>query len=123
MAKKAVKKVKAQAAAVAVGSEMPVITIPPGGTLRVVVDVGEMTIPYTVAYNRHTLIKSLVDRAEMAPLAPGAHILGWAFAHTTKGWHHAIGVSVNGGPVQILESKSEAAKDADHSVGVALVRS
>ena len=30
----------------------PVITVPPGGTLLVIVDVGPMSVPYTVSYPR-----------------------------------------------------------------------
>jgi hypothetical protein len=110
-------------AAVSAAGTLPIITIPPGGTLTVVVDVGPMTIPYTVAYAGHNVIKSPVDRAEeVAPLLPGDNLLAWAFSHTEKGWHHAIGFSINSGPVQLLERKSEANKDSDHSLGAAIVR-
>ena len=110
-------------AAVAAAATLPVITVPPGGTLKVVVDVGPMTIPYTVAYAGHNVIKSLVDRAEdVAPLLPGDRLLVWAFSHTEKHWEHAIGFSVSGGAVQLLERKSEANKDPDHSLGAAIVR-
>ena len=108
--------------AVAAVPEVPIIEVPPGGTLTIVIDVGPMAIPYTVAYAGKTLIKSLVDRAEAAPLQTGDRILGWAFAHAVKGWQHAIGFSINGGAVKVLERKSEANKDPDHSVGVAIVR-
>jgi hypothetical protein len=110
-------------AAVSDSASIPLIEVPPGGTLTVGVDVGPMTIPYTVAYAGRTLIKSLVDRvAPVVPLEAGDRVLGWAFAHTEKGWQHAIGYSVNSGPVQLLERKSEANKDPDHSVGAAIVR-
>jgi len=103
---------------------IPVIDVPSGSTLEVIVDVGPMAIPYAVHYGGRTLIKSLVDRAEdVAPLQAGDRVLGWAFAHAVKGWHHTIGCSVDGGDVQVLESKSEAGKDSDHSVGFAIVRS
>jgi hypothetical protein len=101
--------------------ETPVIKVPAGGTLTVIVDVGEMTIPYTVSYAGRTEIKAVVDRAETLMLKPGHQILGWAFAHAVKGWSHTIAVSVNGGPPKILESRSEAKKDQDHSVGFAIV--
>jgi hypothetical protein len=101
---------------------VPVIDVPPGGTLEVVVDVGEMVIPYTVAYGGTTVIKSLVDRAEPVALRSGSVMLAWAFAHVVKDWSHSIGYSVNGGPVVVLEQRSEKAKDTDHSVGFALVR-
>jgi hypothetical protein len=82
-----------------------------------------MTIPYTVQYAGRTIIKSLVDGAVNAqPLESGQRVLGWAFAHTQKGWHHTIGFSINGGDPQVLESKSEANKDLDHSVGAAIVQ-
>jgi hypothetical protein len=101
---------------------VPVIVVPPGGTLQVVVDVGPMVFPYTVAYAEHTLIKSLVDRAEPVPLRSGYTLLSWAFAHGAKGWSHSIGHSINGGPVQVLEKRSEANKDPDTKVGFALVK-
>ena len=110
------------AAAVAAVTQVPVITVPPGGTLTIVVDVGPMAIQYTVGYAGKTLITSLVDRAEDVPLQAGDRILAWSFAHVVKGWSHAIGFSINGGPVQVLERKSEANKDPDHSVGVAVVK-
>ena len=102
---------------------LALITVPPGGTLTMIVDVGPMTIPYTVQYAGRTIIKSLVDRAEdVQPLQSGMRVLGWAFAHTQKGWHHTIGFSINGGAIQVLESKSEDNKDPDHSVGAAIVQ-
>jgi hypothetical protein len=109
-------------AAVSDSASIPIVDVPAGATLTVGVDVGPMTIPYTVAYAGQTLLKSLVDRVAPVPLQAGDRVLGWAFAHTQKGWSHAIGVSINDGPVQVLERKSEANKDPDHSVGVAIVR-
>ena len=100
----------------------PVITVPPGGTLLVIVDVGPMSVPYTVSYRGRTMIKSLVDRAENVPLQPGEEVLGWHFTHMLKGWHHTIGVSVNNGTPFILEDKSEANKDQDTSFGFAIVK-
>ena len=108
--------------AAAEAASVPVIVIPSGGTLDVEVDVGPMVIPYTVAYAGRTVIKSLVDRAEPVPLKSGDFLLTWAFAHAAKGWTHRIGYSINGGPVQVLEEKSEAKKDPDHSIGLALVQ-
>lgn len=99
------------------------ITVPPGGSLVVIVDVGPMTIPYTVSYMGRTVIKSLVDRAAPVPLSAGDQVLAWAFAHATKGWEHTIGVSINGATPIVLESMSEADKDQDHSVNFAIVRS
>ena len=110
------------AAAAAEAAQVPVVVVPPGQTLDVVVDVGPMVVPYTIAYGGRTVIKSLVDRAEPVPLVPGDVILAWAFAHAAKGWTHSIGYSLNGGPVKILEARSEKKKDPDHSVGFALVR-
>lgn len=110
------------AAVAADAAQVPIITVPPGGLLVVVVDVGPMVIPYTVAYNGTTVIKSLVDRAERVPIREGDFILAWAFAHAVKGWTHRLGYSIEGGEVRLLESRSEANKDPDHSVGFALVR-
>jgi hypothetical protein len=113
----------APVAEVAAASRAPIITVPSGSTLTVVVDVGPMAIPYAVAYAGRTIIKSLVDRAEQVmALESGDRVLGWSFAHIVKGWQHAIGFSIDGGPVQLLERKSEANKDPDHTVGFAIVR-
>lgn len=103
-------------------SNMPVIEVPPGGSLEVIVDVGPMTVPYTISYRGETIIKSLVDHAESLSLVPGDHILGWAFAHMGTGWLHTVGVSINGAAPITLESMSEANKDEDHSVNFAVVR-
>jgi hypothetical protein len=111
------------ASTAAAEASVAVIEVPAGGTLQVVVDVGPMVVPYTIAYDGGTVIKSLVDQAEMVRLTPGSHLLGWQFAHTVKGWEHTLGFSINGGPVKVLEKKSEANKDTDHSIGIALVRS
>jgi hypothetical protein len=113
-----------QLAAIAPTTTPPtkVITVPPGGTLVVIVDVGPMVVPYTVSYAGQTLVKSLVDRAAAVPLKPGDQVLGWAFAHAVKDWHHTIGVSINNGKPIVLEAKSEANKDQDHSVTFAIVK-
>ena len=112
-----------QPAATAGSAGIPVIRVPAGGTLKIVVDVGPMAIPYAVQYNGRTIIKSLVDRAEdVVPLEHGDRVLGWSFGHMVKEWHHTIGFSIDGGDVTVLESRSEAHKDPDHSIGVAIVR-
>ena len=111
------------AGAAAEAAEVPIIEVPADGTLEVVVEVGPIVMPYTVAYAGRTVIKSLVDRAELITVTAGDFVLGWAFAHAAKGWSHSIGYSIDGGPVRILEQRSEANKDADHSVSFALVRS
>jgi hypothetical protein len=114
---------RAELADVQASAQIPLINVPAGGTLRVVVDVGPMAIPYAVAYAGRTVIKSLVDRSELVlPLESGDRVLSWSFAHVVKGWEHTIGVSVNDGAMQLLEKRSEANKDPDHSVGVAIVR-
>ena len=100
-----------------------IVQVPPGGTAEVIVDVGPMTVPYTISYLGKTVIKSLVDRAEPLTLAPGDRILGWAFAHMAKGWAHTVAISVNGGEPITLEAMSEANNDRDHSVNFAIVRS
>ena len=108
-------------AAAAAAPQIPIIKVTPADSLEVLVDVGPMTVPYTVAFDGSTLIKSLVDRMETVPVAPGSRLLAWAFAHTEKAWSHSIGYRVNGGAVKVLESRSEKDKDNDHSVGVAIV--
>lgn len=100
-----------------------IIEVPPGGTAEVIVDVGPMTVPYTISYVGKTVIKSLVDRAEPLNLTPGDQILGWSFAHMARNWQHTVAVSVNGGAPITLESMSEANEDQDHSVNFAIVRS
>ena len=111
------------AAVVSTTSGIRVVQVPPGGTAEVIVDVGQMTVPYTVTYAGKVVIKSLVDRAQDLNLLPGDQILGWAFSHMVKDWHHKIGVSVNGSSPIVLESLSEAKKDQDHSVNFAVIRS
>ncbi|HYN06966.1 MAG TPA: hypothetical protein VES67_06225 [Vicinamibacterales bacterium] len=106
----------------ALAAAVPVIDVPAGTTLEVIVDVGPMVIPYTVAYDGRTIIKSLVDRSEPVNVRTGDFILAWAFGHSVKEWSHSIGYSLGGGPMQVLEQRSEANKDPDHSVGFALVR-
>ena len=105
-------------------ASVPVIEVPNGGTLQVIVDVGPMTVLYTIAYNGHTVIKAMVDQTERVPLEAGSHLLGWDFEHAVpEGWEHNLGYSINGGPVKVLEKKSAANKDPRHSNGIALVRS
>jgi hypothetical protein len=113
----------APVAAAAAAASVPIIVVPAGTTLEVIVDVGPMVIPYTVAYDGRTVIKSLVDRSEPVVVKPGDSVLAWAFAHAVKEWSHSIGYSLGGGQIKILEERSEAKKDPDHSVGFALVRS
>ena len=102
--------------------ETPVIEVPADGTLTVIVDVGSMSVPYTVSYAGTIVIKSFVDRAEELDLEAGDRVLAWAFAHLVKGWHHTIAVSVNEEKPIVLESKSEKNKDPDHSVNFVIVR-
>ena len=125
MAKKAAGRVASapvSALADASADETPVVEVPADATLTVIVDVGQMSVPYTVAYAGKNVIKSLVDRAEDVDLEAGDRVLAWAFAHLVKGWHHTIGVSVNGDKPIVLESKSEKNKDPDHSVNFVIVR-
>jgi hypothetical protein len=100
--------------------DVPTIQIPLGASVVVDVDVNDMVIPYTVAIDGGVLIKSLVDRREPASLSAGVHRMGWAFAHAAKGWMHKLTITV-GGKATVLETKSEANKDRDHSVGVAFL--
>jgi hypothetical protein len=110
------------ALAEASADETALVEVPADATVTVIVDVGQMSVPYTVAYAGKNVIKSLVDRAEDLDLVTGDNVLGWAFAHLVKGWHHTIGVSVNGETPIVLESKSEKNKDPDHSVNFVIVR-
>jgi hypothetical protein len=100
---------------------IPTIAVPAASALTVIVDVGPMTVPFTLALNGQTIVKSLVDHAEDMPLVQGRQILGWAFAHAGPGWHHTIAFAIDGGPPTVLESRSEAKRDQDHSVGFAIV--
>lgn len=108
-------------AAAAAAPQIPVIKVTMTDALEVLVDVGPMTVPYTVAFDGSTLIKALVDRMETVPVTQGSRLLAWAFAHTEKEWSHSIGYRINGGAVKVLESRSEKNKNNDHSVGVAVV--
>ena len=79
-------------AAAAEAASVPIIIVPAGTRLEVIVDVGPMVIPYTVAYDGRTVIKSLVDRSEPVVVKPGDSVLAWAFAHAVKEWrrHHPL---------------------------------
>jgi hypothetical protein len=94
-----------------------VIQIPANATVLVDVNVNDMVIPYTIAADGNVLIKSPVDRREPLPLAVGIHRLGWGFAHAAKGWMHELTLKINS-TSKVLEKRSEANKDQDHSVGV-----
>jgi len=111
----------AAAAGAAAAAAIPEVRLPPGGTLDVLVDVGPMTIDYTIAYAGEHLFSSLVDSSHPVPLVSGTRFLAWHFEHTQKNWTHTIGVSVNQGAVQVLESRSEANKDSDSSIGFAVI--
>jgi hypothetical protein len=98
-----------------------VIAIGADQTVQIDVDVNGMTIPYTVTVDGDILIKSLVDRRESSqPLTARTHSVSWAFAHTEKGWKHKISLTHSKG-IEVLEERSEAGKDPDHSVGIAFV--
>ena len=89
--------------------------------VEVLAEITNAVIPYTVAYDGRVLIKSLVNRREpVEPLTEGVHRLGWAFAHSQAGWSHTL-IAVIDGSSTVLEKKSEANKDRDHSVGVAFL--
>jgi hypothetical protein len=109
-------------AAAAAAAGIPLIVVPPGSTMQIIVDVGPMVIPYAVAYAQRTVLKSLVDRAELLQLEAGDQVLAWSFEHTAKEWSHSIAYSIDGAPATLLEKKSEADKDSDVSVGFAIVR-
>lgn len=104
----------------ALPSDVPTIQIPLGASVVVDVDVNDMVVPYTVAIDGSVLIKGLVDRREPASLSAGVHRMGWAFAHAAKGWMHKLTITV-GGKATVLDAKSEARKDRDHTVGVAFL--
>src|SRR4029453_10627286 len=122
MAKKARRRTRAATGATMPADEaaraaaVPVILVPAGSLLEVVVVVGPMVIPYTVAYDGRTVIKSLVDRAERVAVKSGSFLLAWSFAHVVKEWSHNIGFSIDGGPIQVLEKRSEAKKNPNQSV-------
>lgn len=107
---------------VAKSTSTAVFEVPAGGIVDVIVDVGEMSVPYVVRYGGATVIKSLVDRAAALHVLPGDHKLVWSFIHQVKGWKHTIGISINGGRPTVLESKSEAKKDPDVSADFVIIR-
>ena len=114
-------KAPANAATTALKAALPagieVIEIPATATVLIDVDVNDMVIPYTIAADGNVVVKSLVDRREPLSLGVGTHRLGWAFSHAAKGWKHQLTLKINN-TSKVLESKSEANKDQDHSVGV-----
>lgn len=119
--KKAFTTEAAGAIADALPPDVPVVEVPAGSTLEVDVDVNDMDVPYTIAFDGEVVIKALVDRRKaITPLTPGTHRLGWAFAHGLKGWKHKLALRIDGVPM-VLEERSEAKKAPDHSVGVAFV--
>lgn len=107
--------------AAADATPLKTIKVPAGTTATVDVDVNAMVVPYTIALDGSVVIKSTVDRrAVIGPLPLGTHTLGWGFAHGIKGWAHSLTISVDG-TTTVLEKKSEANKDQDHSVGMAFL--
>ena len=127
--KKKKKKLKAAAkpAAAALTLEMAesagirLIQARPGDTLTVLVDVENVSVFYTVAYDARTLMFALVDRQESVALTAGTHRLAWSFSHVQKGWSHKVSVRINQGAFQVLDSKSEAKKDSPHTVDFVVV--
>lgn len=100
----------------------PIISVPEGSRLEVLVDVGPMSVPYSVSYADRTVVKSLVDQAvEVTPLLPGRRTLAWVFMHLNKGWSHTIAYAIDGGEPVVLEQRSEENKDPDTHIGVAFV--
>ena len=107
--------------AAALPSDIKVFSLSAKAVVTVDVDVSDMAIPYTITIDRHVLIKSVVDRrANLPPMSPGTYRLSWSFAHVVKDWMHKVSVTVDG-DTTILEERSEAGKDADHSIGVAFL--
>jgi hypothetical protein len=105
----------------AAAAALRTIPVAPGSTVTIDVDVNAMVVPYTIALDGSVVIKSTVDRrAVVGPLSPGQHTLGWGFAHAIKGWAHTVSVTVDG-TTTLLEKRSEASKDQDHSVGMAFL--
>ena len=107
--------------AAALPSDIKVFSLSAKAVVTVDVDVSDMAIPYTITIDRHVLIKSVVDRrATLPPMTPGTYRLSWSFAHVVKDWMHKVSVTVDG-DTTILEERSEAGKDSDHSIGVAFL--
>ena len=107
--------------AAALPSDIKVFSLSAKAVVTVDVDVSDMAIPYTIAIDRQVLIKSVVDRrANLPPMSPGTYRLSWSFAHVVKDWMHKVSVTVDG-DTTILEERSEAGKDSDHSIGVAFL--
>lgn len=101
----------------------PVIVVPNGSRLEILVDVSEMTVPYSVSYADRTVVKSLVDEVRpVRPLETGRRTLAWVFMHVpAEGWSHTIAYSIDGGEPVVLESMSAANKDPDTRIGIAFV--
>jgi len=117
--------VKLSKAAAALQAVLPkdvmVIDVPLDSQVEVDVDVNAMTIPYTIALDTAVVIKSLVDRREPLPDMPvGTHRLSWGFSQTEKDWKQKVTLIVSGKKT-VLDEKSEANKDKDHTIGLAFL--
>ena len=108
--------------AAAAGAGIPVVNVKAGEALTVLVDVDNISVPYSVVFDERTLMYSLVDRKEATqPLPVGTYRLSWSFSHVEKDWKHEVSVETPGGGVQGLDSRSEAKKDSPYTIGLALV--
>src|SRR5438552_2008143 len=121
MAKKVSKLDAPLSAGLAAAASVPHIRAQAGETLTVLVDVENISIYYTVTFDKKTLMYSLVDRQEEVVLTPGVHRLGWGFTHVEKEWSHKVSAQVEGGSVQVLDEKSETKKDSPYTIGLAIV--
>jgi hypothetical protein len=99
----------------------PILTGHAGDTLTVTVDVENLAVPFTVVYDKRTLMYSLVDRQEEVTLVTGMHRLSWAFTHVQKGWKYTISAKVSGAAPVVLDQGSEAHKDSPYAIGLALI--
>jgi len=107
--------------AAALPSDIKVFSLSAKAVVTVDIDVSDMAIPYTIAIERHVLIKSVVNRRAVLPaMSPGTYRLSWSFAHVVKDWMHRVSVTVDGSTT-ILEEYSEQNRDSDHSIGVAFL--
>lgn len=102
-------------------SDFPVLEANEGDSFLMDVDVGPMTIPYSVAFDGKIVMFGFTDTKETVTLRAGVHTLSWTFQHTAKGWKHKLGAKVGKKASVTLDEKSEAKKDNPASVGLAFV--
>ena len=92
-----------------------------GNKIKLDVDVGPMSLPYSVAFDGNVIMSGFTDRSESETLSVGVHSITWTFQHTEKEWTHRVRVRIGNKAFVVLEERSEAKKDNPASFGTAFV--